>query len=66
MPADLHLVAALGVPCSSCGALVYRNGDAGHTISWKPTASWSARNSGGPDDRHWATGITATCQRAGR
>lgn len=50
IPDDLHLAAARGVPCRTCGALIYRHGDAGHTIEW-------IRTSG----THWAAGITAAC-----
>jgi hypothetical protein len=49
MPTDLAAVASLGVPCSKCGALIYRDRDAGHRINWKREPS------------HWAAGITATC-----
>jgi hypothetical protein len=51
VPGDLHLVARRGVPCRNCGALIYRDGDAGHTIEWNRTSG-----------RHWASGITASCR----
>jgi hypothetical protein len=49
MPDDLRAVTALGVPCETCGALIYRDGDAGHRVSWRE------------DPVHWADGVTATC-----
>lgn len=56
LPEDLHLVAALGVPGTRCGALIYRDRDAGHTIVWDPGAA----------GRHWAAAITAVCGPACR
>jgi hypothetical protein len=51
LPDDLPKVVALGVPCRTCGALVYRYGDAGHTISWTRQSV-----------PHWAAAITASCE----
>lgn len=65
LPENLNLIAALGVPCRGCGALIYRDGDAGHTVEWKPAPGWSIQGSG-PGDRHWATAITASCRRTTR
>lgn len=56
MPDDLLPIATLGVPCRTCGASVYRQGDAGHTIEWKPKSK-------GDPAGHWAAGITARCDR---
>ena len=58
MPQDLAAVVALGVPCRTCGAVIYRQGTAGHTIEWQPSA-----RSGDPG-LHWSTGITAYCATA--
>jgi hypothetical protein len=52
MPESLPLVTSLGVPCRTCPAVVYRNGDDGHTVTWQ-------RN----PDQHWAAAVTATCKR---
>ncbi len=52
LPEDLLAIAKLGIPCQTCGSLIYRAG-AGtdrHAIGWAPT-----------DGGHWAGGITATC-----
>lgn len=49
MPDDLAGVVALGVPCRTCGAAVYRNGSGGHEVTWR-------REPG-----HWASGIVAVC-----
>lgn len=54
MPDDLRPVTALGVPCQTCGNLVYRDRDAGHTIEWTPKRP-------GDGAGHWAAGLTAWC-----
>lgn len=54
IPDDLRLIAGLGVPCSTCGNLIYRDRDSGHTIVWKQKAK-------GDPGGHWASGITASC-----
>lgn len=53
MPDELNAVTALGVPCPG-GKLIYRNGEAGHTVEW-------SREPG----EHWAAGIIAICPTGG-
>jgi hypothetical protein len=50
MPSDLREVTGLGVPCPGCGALIYRDRDAGHRVGWRSDTTG-----------HWAAGITVTC-----
>jgi hypothetical protein len=56
IPQDLPAIAALGVPCSCHGSLIYRDGQDGHTIAWKRKAEGAAAG-------HWASGITASCDK---
>src|SRR4051812_20124844 len=55
MPDDLAAVVALGLPCRTCGASVYQDGDANHTVRWTRDQE---------KQLHWAAGITATCPGA--
>ena len=50
LPGELAAVVKLGWPCQTCGALVYRDRDAGHVVQYR-------RQQGG----HWTAGITVTC-----
>jgi hypothetical protein len=63
LPENLHLFTALGVPCSTCGSLIYRGGDAGHTVGLTLQFPGSARDNRNPG-RHWAAAITAFCRPA--
>ena len=52
LPEDLLAIAALGIPCRTCGNLIYRAG----TGSDRHSIDWSRQ-----PDGHWAAGITASC-----
>ena len=48
----LTIAAAIGIPCRTCGKLIYRAGAGAehHSIDWSPAPG-----------QHWAASITASC-----
>ena len=50
VPGDLAKIVALGLPCRTCGNVIFRPDTEGHTVTWQQVTSG-----------HWASGIIATC-----
>jgi len=50
VPGDLARIVALGLPCRTCGNLIFKPDTDGHTVTWQQVTSG-----------HWASGIIATC-----
>lgn len=55
-PQDTAVITALGVPCFDCFGLVYRQGEAGHTVRFGVDPE---------NGRPWASLIWASCEQAG-